>query len=70
MQTGTQYKVCTGKNINKEANTGALKMNGNIKYTKLAGKSSTCVSVEVKPDIRYVMTKKILSHAMQSVKPP
>ena len=25
---GTEYKICTGKNVNKEANTGVLEKNG------------------------------------------
>ena len=36
MQTGTQYKVCTGKNIDKEANTGVLKMNGKHQVYKVS----------------------------------
>ena len=30
MQTGTEYNICTGKNVNKEANTGVLEMNGKL----------------------------------------
>ena len=43
MQTGTEYKICTGKNINKEANTGVLEMNGKQEvYKVIWQKQYTC----------------------------
>ena len=43
MQTGTEYKICTGKNVNKESNTGVLQMNGkSLLYKVLWQKQYMC----------------------------
>ena len=57
MQTGTEYKVCTGKNVNKESKTGVLEMNGKHQAYKV-------IWQKVKLDTRKVAIKKILSHVM------
>ena len=64
MQTGTEYKVCTGKNVNKESKTGVLEMNGKHQAYKVIWQKQYMCIVEVKLDTRKVAIKKILIHVM------
>ena len=65
MQTGTEYKICTGKNVNKESNTGVLQMNGkSLLYKVLWQKQYMCHRGGKARYCTKVVTKKILNHAM------
>ena len=64
MQTGIVYKVCTGKNVNKEANIGVLNMNRKLVVDKVLWQKQYMYHCGGKARYNKGGDKQMLSHAM------